>query len=223
MSGERTVPATSPPASDLLPPLPQRTRFFSQGMWHEAVLTRSDTLRPGDRIAGPALIIEPQQTVVVEPDWSAEMVPGRALVLTRSALASARRSDASRADPVLLEVFANLFMAIAEEMGVTLQNTASSVNIKERLDFSCAIFDAEGGLVANAPHMPVHLGSMGDCVTAIIAKYGDDISPGWDASAGHHRGGARLPRRQAQVLHRGARASCGYRRHHARFHAALQP
>ncbi len=84
----------------------------------------------------------------------------------------------TQTDPVLLEVFANLFMAIAEEMGVTLQNTATSVNIKERLDFSCAVFDAQGGLVANAPHMPVHLGSMGDCVTAILIKHGAAMAPG---------------------------------------------
>src|SRR5439155_2579849 len=90
--------------------------------------------------------------------------------LTREAPRTIARAS-TEADPVLLEVFANLFMAIAEEMGATLQNTASSVNIKERLDFSCAIFDAEGGLVANAPHMPVHLGSMGDCVAAIMRKH----------------------------------------------------
>jgi 5-oxoprolinase (ATP-hydrolysing) len=107
---------------------------------------------------------------VVEPGWRAAITEERGVILTRDAPRTAVRAG-TEADPVLLEVFANLFMAIAEEMGATLQNTASSVNIKERLDFSCAIFDAEGGLVANAPHMPVHLGSMGDCVTAIMRKH----------------------------------------------------
>jgi 5-oxoprolinase (ATP-hydrolysing) len=150
------------------------TKFFSLGAWHAAQVHRTETLEPGARIAGPALLIEPHQTIVVEPGWGAEIARDRAVVMTREA-ADARglpaKGKATQVDPVLLEVFANLFMAIAEEMGATLQNTASSVNIKERLDFSCAIFDAEGGLVANAPHMPVHLGSMGDCVTAIMRKH----------------------------------------------------
>jgi 5-oxoprolinase (ATP-hydrolysing) len=128
-------------------------------------------LAAGTVVIGPALLIEPHQTIVVEPDWRAEIREDHSLVLTRAAAAKAAINATTDADPVSLEVFANLFMAIAEEMGATLQNTASSVNIKERLDFSCAIFDADGGLVANAPHMPVHLGSMGDCVTAIMRKH----------------------------------------------------
>ncbi len=156
----------------------QRTRFFSRGAWHDAALFRSGDLKPGDELAGPAVIIEPNQTIVVEPEWRAELTPERAVVLTRATPRTVARKNSTEADPILLEVFANLFMAIAEEMGVTLQNTATSVNIKERLDFSCAIFDAEGGLVANAPHMPVHLGSMGDCVLSIIRKHGDKIEPG---------------------------------------------
>ncbi len=148
------------------------TRFFSQGAWHEARIFQVGALAPGATIGGPALLIEPHQTIVVEPGWQAELTKTRAVILTRTAAQSHTSvHNATKTDPVLLEVFANLFMAIAEEMGATLQNTASSVNIKERLDFSCAIFDAEGGLVANAPHMPVHLGSMGDCVSAIIAKH----------------------------------------------------
>ncbi len=145
-------------------------RFFSQGAWHDAPVHRSEALAAGAIVAGPALLIEPHQTIVVEPGWQAEATEARAVVLTRKAKRDAARAG-TEADPVLLEVFANLFMAIAEEMGVTLQNTAASVNIKERLDFSCAVFDGEGGLIANAPHMPVHLGSMGDCVTAVIAKH----------------------------------------------------
>jgi len=150
---------------------PENARFFSQGAWQDAVAHRTDALASGSRIDGPALLIEPHQTVVVEPGWRAEVTASRAIVLTRAVPRTLQKADSTLADPVLLEVFANLFMAIAEEMGVTLQNTAASVNIKERLDFSCAIFDGDGALIANAPHMPVHLGSMGDCVTAIMRKH----------------------------------------------------
>ena len=149
----------------------QRTRFFSQGAWHDAAIYRLEALGDDARIDGPALLIEPHQTIVVEAGWTAEITPARNLVLRRVTARAAAGNATTDVDPVLLEVFANQFMAIAEEMGATLQNTASSVNIKERLDFSCAIFDSKGGLVANAPHMPVHLGSMGDCVTAVMAKH----------------------------------------------------
>ena len=170
----------------------EQTRFYSQGAWHEAPLFRSEELGAGQSVEGPALLIEPHQTIVVEPQWRATMRQSGAVVMERNAPSASQRSRAARhlppllrngggkregtaahteVDPVSLEVFANLFMAIAEEMGAVLQNTATSVNIKERLDFSCAIFDVEGGLVANAPHMPVHLGSMGDCVTAVMKKH----------------------------------------------------
>ncbi|HYN46995.1 MAG TPA: hydantoinase B/oxoprolinase family protein [Allosphingosinicella sp.] len=132
---------------------------------------RSD-LVPGDRIPGPALIIDPSATTVVEPGWRAEVDALGNLILTRAVPRAAAAAGAG-ADPVMLEVMANLFMAIAEEMGVALQNTASSVNIKERLDFSCALFDRDGNLIANAPHIPVHLGSMGDSIRTIIAARGE--------------------------------------------------
>ena len=168
-------PTTAPhPARLRLADLPTRgevVSFFSQSAWHEAAVHRTGDLAAGTRVDGPALLIEPHQTIVIEPGWGAEITKDRAVVLARYSERAAARAHGASLDPVLLEVFANLFMAIAEEMGATLQNTASSVNIKERLDFSCAIFDAEGGLVANAPHMPVHLGSMGDCVTAILRKH----------------------------------------------------
>ena len=142
--------------------------FFSSGAWHPARVVFAGAT---GAVEGPALIVEPHQTIVVEPGWRAELDPAKGTTLQRvSARAHVAASDGA-VDPVLLEVFANLFMAIAEEMGAVLQNTATSVNIKERLDFSCAVFDAQGGLVANAPHMPVHLGSMGDCVTAIMRKH----------------------------------------------------
>ncbi len=173
--------AAAPSQADLTQSsaIPEQTvRFYSEGAWHEAALYRSENLTPRHRIVGPALIIEPHQTIVIEKNWRAEMVANRAIVLERETAHKTATIRPTEVDPVSLEVFANLFMAIAEEMGAVLQNTATSVNIKERLDFSCAVFDADGGLVANAPHMPVHLGSMGDCVTAIIAKHGADMQPG---------------------------------------------
>jgi 5-oxoprolinase (ATP-hydrolysing) len=112
------------------------------------------------------MIVEPNQTIVIEPGWQASMTARDHVVLTRFEASAPRHRH--QADPVMLEVFNNLFMSIAEQMGVTLQNTAYSVNIKERLDFSCAVFDPTGALVANAPHMPVHLGSMDRSVETII-------------------------------------------------------
>jgi 5-oxoprolinase (ATP-hydrolysing) len=175
---------------EILPP----TRLYSGGRWLKAAVHRTDALDTGASIAGPALLIEPHQTIVIEPGWKADITQARAVVLTRAVPKTVATRVGAEIDPVLLEVFANLFMAIAEEMGATLQNTASSVNIKERLDFSCAIFDAEGGLVANAPHMPVHLGSMGDCVTAIVAKHGADMKPGdFFVTNAPYDGGTHLP------------------------------
>ena len=130
------------------------------------------SLSPGARIPGPAIIVDPSATTIVEPGWQAEVDRLGNLVLTRAVPRAARHAIGTDADPVRLELFNNLFMAIAEEMGVALQNTATSVNIKERLDFSCALFDREGGLIANAPHIPVHLGSMGDSIRTIIEARG---------------------------------------------------
>lgn len=131
------------------------------------------SLTPGTRVSGPALIFDPSATTVVEPGWQAEVdAPGN-LILTRIAPRPDVAVLGTAADPVMLEIFNNLFMAIAEEMGVALQNTASSVNIKERLDFSCALFDRDGALIANAPHIPVHLGSMGDSIATVIAARGE--------------------------------------------------
>jgi len=145
-------------------------RIYTEGAFREArVYDRAD-LRPGDEIAGPAVIREQNATTVIEPGWRATLTPRDDLVLERTEAAQRAHAIGTTADPVLLEVFNNLFMAVAEQMGVTLANTAYSVNIKERLDFSCAIFDAEGHLIANAPHMPVHLGSMGESVTTIIDR-----------------------------------------------------
>ena len=137
------------------------------------------TLAPGSLISGPALIIDPSATTVIEPGWQAEVDPLANLILTRATPRESAPAIGTEVDPVMLELFNNLFMAIAEEMGVALQSTASSVNIKERLDFSCALFDRTGALIANAPHIPVHLGSMGDSIRTIIEARGrgEDGSP----------------------------------------------
>jgi 5-oxoprolinase (ATP-hydrolysing) len=128
--------------------------------------------RAGEDLVGPALIFDPTSTIVVEPGWRAERAHDGTLVLTRAVPLNREKAIGTDVDPVRLEIFNNLFMAIAEEMGVALQSTATSVNIKERLDFSCAIFDAEGALIANAPHIPVHLGSMGESIRRIIDTRG---------------------------------------------------
>ncbi|MGH6925785.1 MAG: hydantoinase B/oxoprolinase family protein, partial [Propylenella sp.] len=171
----------------------KKTRFFSEGSWRAAGIFPRDTLRPGNKVAGPALIMEPHQTIVVEPGWAAEVTAKDHVVLRRVEARAQARAVGTDADPVMLEVFNNLFMSIAEQMGVTLQNTAYSVNIKERLDFSCALFDETGALVANAPHMPVHLGSM-DRSVDIVRKLNPDIAPG-DVYAlnAPYNGGTHLP------------------------------
>ncbi len=136
-------------------------------------------LLAGDRIGGPALIREANATTVIEPGWEAEVTPLDHLLLRRVVpLATRVPAGSARPDPVLLELFNNLFMNVAEQTGAVLQNTSMSVNIKERLDFSCAIFDAEGGLVANAPHVPVHLGAMGESVRTVLRKRGGGLKPG---------------------------------------------
>jgi 5-oxoprolinase (ATP-hydrolysing) len=145
-------------------------RVYADGEWRETPVYRRETLAPGDRLDGPALVIEPHQTIMVEPGWAAEVTALDHILLTRVTQKPRMRAIGTDADPVMLEIFNNLFMSIAEQMGFTLEKTAHSVNIKERLDFSCAVFDRAGGLVANAPHMPVHLGSMGASVRAVIGQ-----------------------------------------------------
>ena len=171
-----------------------RTRFFSHGAWREAGVYLREALALGARIAGPALIVEPHQTIVVEDGWRAELTAKNHVVLRRAKPAARREAIGAKADPVMLEIFNNLFMSIAEQMGVTLQNTAYSVNIKERLDFSCAVFDAEGRLISNAPHMPVHLGSMDRSVETIIRLNRGKIRAG-DVFAlnAPYNGGTHLP------------------------------
>ncbi|MBB4631331.1 hydantoinase B/oxoprolinase family protein [Sphingosinicella soli] len=157
------------------------------------VLARG-ALVPGEAINGPAVILEDGATTVIDADWRGEVSPGGDLILRRTVPLPAQRALGTDADPVMVEIFNNRFMAIAEEMGIALQTTAHSVNIKERLDFSCALFDLSGGLIANAPHMPVHLGSMGDSVRAVIRAHGGRMRPG-DAFALNNpmNGGTHLP------------------------------
>jgi 5-oxoprolinase (ATP-hydrolysing) len=169
--------------------------IFSRGHTVEAAVFPREALSPGDRVRGPALIIEPNQTVVVEPGWTAELTVRDDILMRRhEKMARTSAAGTTQADPILLEVFNNLFMNIAEQMGVALQNTAHSVNIKERLDFSCAVFDREGALVANAPHMPVHLGSMDRSVETVIRLNEGKIRPG-DVFAlnAPYNGGTHLP------------------------------
>ncbi len=158
-------------------PAHSATKFYSRGAWHEAPVLMREALTVESALRGPALVIEPNQTIVVEPGWTLKLTAGNDIVLTRTE-PRPREKLGAKADPVLLEVFNNLFMAIAEQMGEALRNTAQSVNIKERLDFSCAVFDTTGALVANAPHLPVHLGSMDRSVEAIIRERGATMRPG---------------------------------------------
>ncbi|WP_090021557.1 hydantoinase B/oxoprolinase family protein [Limimonas halophila] len=161
-------------------PLGERARvsMYAEGQWRETPVYERADLLPGDALDGPAIVIEPTSTTVVEPGWRAELTNRNHLVLTRTQAKDRAHAVGTEADPVMLEVFNNLFMSVAEQMGATLENTAYSVNIKERLDFSCAVFDPDGKLVANAPHMPVHLGSMGESVRTIIRETRDTLAPG---------------------------------------------
>jgi 5-oxoprolinase (ATP-hydrolysing) len=146
--------------------------------WRSTPVFKRTSMASGSRIDGPAIIVEETTTTVVEPGWQAEITSSRDLLLSRVIPRPGRVAIATAVDPVLLELFNNMFQSIAEQMGAVLQNSAYSVNIKERLDFSCALFDDDGRLVANAPHVPVHLGSMGDAVRAIIQRKGAKIRPG---------------------------------------------
>ncbi|MEG3976443.1 hydantoinase B/oxoprolinase family protein [Microcoleus sp. herbarium8] len=172
-------------------------QMYVAGEWRETPVYGREDLRSGDRISGPALIVEATGTNVVEPGWEGEITENNDLILNRiSAPINADNTSyyGVELDPVLLEIFNNLFRAIAEQMGVTLQNTSSSVNIKERLDFSCAIFDKNGQLVANAPHIPVHLGSMSESVEALILAQSHTIKPGdVYVSNNPYNGGTHLP------------------------------
>ncbi len=171
--------------------------LFSANEWHNTPVFQRQALQAGQKIVGPAIVLEATGTNIVEPGWEVAVTERGDLVLTQISQVSYEAqqiSDEGKPDPVRLEIFNNLFQAIAEQMGFTLQNTSSSVNIKERLDFSCAIFNGQGQLVANAPHIPVHLGSMGESVQALIADQQKPFQPG-DVfiSNNPYNGGTHLP------------------------------
>ncbi|MDE3240317.1 MAG: hydantoinase B/oxoprolinase family protein [Paracoccaceae bacterium] len=154
------------------------TRMHVDGAWRDVPVHDRAAMAPGARVDGPAMIVEPTGTNIVDSGWRAEVNALGHLILTRAVPRARREALGTTADPIMLEVFNNLFMSIAEQMGLTLQNTSMSINIKERLDFSCAIFDGEGNLVANAPHVPVHLGSMGESVRSVIRDNAGRMRPG---------------------------------------------
>ena len=177
-SGEGARLDAGPPRSGELAPMAV-VPLYAADQWHDAPLYRREDIDAGESIEGPAIIVEATATTVIDPGWRARMTDRGDLVIDRHIARPERVAIGTQADPIMLEIFNNLFMSAAEQMGYRLQNTAHSVNIKERLDFSCAVFDAGGALVANAPHMPVHLGSMGASVRAVIASNpADSIRPG---------------------------------------------
>ncbi|MEM9772453.1 MAG: hydantoinase/oxoprolinase family protein, partial [Cyanobacteria bacterium P01_D01_bin.73] len=186
-------------SKDIEPKSIETVRIYTKEQWHDAPVFQRDSLQPGNAIEGPALIIEPTGTNVVEPNWSAKVNELGGLVFEKLAKVDDKNSEivamvSDSPDPVLLEIFNGVFGAIADQMGLTLQKTSYSVNIKERLDFSCAIFDSRGQLVANAPHMPVHLGSMGESVLALTrARLGRLKSGDVYISNNPYNGGTHLP------------------------------
>jgi 5-oxoprolinase (ATP-hydrolysing) len=167
-SGSR--PSQAPAERPERPVRAAQVPMFAAGTWVQVDLFARAGLRPGHAVDGPAIITEELATTVVEPGWQAVVSDRGDLLLSRVVAPPGPQSVDTSADPVMLEIFNNLFMSVAEQMGVRLQATAHSVNIKERLDFSCAVFDADGGLIANAPHMPVHLGSMGESIKMVIQR-----------------------------------------------------
>ena len=191
---EQVDDAELPAAEDNTAHPLQRVRAYMDGAWQDTPVFQREQLQPGQRIPGPAIICESTATTVVEPEWQAELNRYGHLLLTRTKPRSHQAAIGTAADPVMLEVFNNLFMSVAEQMGATLANTAYSVNIKERLDFSCAIFAPDGSLVANAPHVPVHLGSMGESIKTVIKANQGTMQPG-DAYVlnAPYNGGTHLP------------------------------
>ncbi|MFF9175023.1 hydantoinase B/oxoprolinase family protein [Streptomyces sp. NPDC014793] len=190
---------TAPPDLSALAPYeghraaPRTVRLHTGGAWHDVPLHRRAALPPGETVTGPAIITEPGATTVVDDGWRAAAGHDGHLVMERTTVTESSELD-TEVDPVLLEVFNNLFMSIAEQMGARLESTAQSVNIKERLDFSCALFDPLGNLVANAPHIPVHLGSMGTSVKEVVRRRGTSMRPGDTYAVNDpYHGGTHLP------------------------------
>ncbi len=193
--GEAVAEATIPARASGAPAPVDTIEMWSGGAAHATPVFERTALCAGDRIAGPALIREANATTVVEPGWTAEVTDLDHMLLRRTTAREMRvAAGTDRADPVLLELFNNLFMNVAEQTGAVLQNTSMSVNIKERLDFSCAIFDGTGALVANAPHVPVHLGAMGESVRTVLNRRGTTLRPGDVVALNNpYNGGTHLP------------------------------
>lgn len=176
------------------PPALEHVKVFTQDKEHQSPIYNRDELSAGMRIEGPAIIFDANGTTMIEPEWQMEILSGGEQLLSRLKAKENTVAIGTDVDPVMLEIFNNLFMSIAEQMGATLSNTAFSVNIKERLDFSCALFDHEGNLIANAPHMPVHLGSMGESIKTVIRKNLGHIKPGDTFALNDpYNGGTHLP------------------------------
>ena len=190
--GAGNLETTYEPAKDLASRIGQ-TKFYSGGKWQDADVYRRALLKPNHKISGPAIIVEDIGTIIVEPGWEASVNDYAHLILRRTLTADNSESIGTTADPVMLEVFNNLFMSIAEQMGLRLQKTARSTNIKERLDFSCAVFDAQGSLIANAPHTPVHLGSMDRSVLSVMAAHPVMVKGDVFVTNAPYNGGTHLP------------------------------
>ncbi len=189
----KMIPANPENVATVKPRQIETIQMTSAGQDYQTSIHDMTHFVPGDQIKGPAIISDINATLIIEPGWQAVCGAGGGLVLTRHQPRPQRESIGTNADPIMLEIFNNLFMSIAEQMGATLANTASSVNIKERLDFSCALFDRHGNLVANAPHIPVHLGSMGESVKVVIAEH-LTLCPGdVFATNAPYNGGTHLP------------------------------
>lgn len=193
---------TAPPPSQRVPTRERKAttteRIYFAGQWHDAPLHRREALAPGDVVRGPAVIVEPASTTIIDPEWQAEVLSQGELLISALAESGETISESAAAslaapDPIQLEIFNHHFAGIAERMGLTLRNTASSVNVKERLDFSCALFTAAGDLVVNAPHIPVHLGAMSETVKQLLARH-PEMQPG-DVYVTNdpYRGGSHLP------------------------------
>jgi 5-oxoprolinase (ATP-hydrolysing) len=191
---ERASDPLLEPDKNTVPSPVSRVRMYSYGGFYGTPVFDMETLKPGACINGPAILTEKNTTIIIEPGWQGEITARNHLLLTRRIPLPARTAIGTEADPVMLEIFNNRFMSVAEQMGYTLQNTAHSVNIKERLDFSCAIFDGKGNLIANAPHIPVHLGSMGECVKYLIRARSVEMTAGdvYLINSPYH-GGTHLP------------------------------
>ncbi|WP_264675824.1 hydantoinase B/oxoprolinase family protein [Dactylosporangium fulvum] len=185
-------PGAADPAAVAAPP--ETVRLYSRGAWHDVPLHERTDLRAGDTVGGPAVVAEADATTVVDDGWQAGVTPHGHLLMHRVRSAPETPGAGRRADPVLLEIFNNLFMSIAEQMGARLESIAQSVNIRERLDFSCALFDPDGNLIANAPHIPVHLGSMSASIKEVVRRRGTGMRPG-DVYAVNdpYHGGTHLP------------------------------